>query len=92
MILRKSNVDLVYNKEQMKYISVWQERKVKNVPQSYNIYTEDVKVEGVKIYPNEELLYFYANGHLDLSAFLVTQIAKCNKENKNRPKIQKFDF
>ena len=80
----KNNKLLEYNQDVMKYLSIYQIRKVKNIP-IYEPYYEDIVTEGTKIKPNETYLDFYANGHANHSSFLSTYIEKCsNSSNHNQ--------
>ena len=66
----------------MQYISLFQIRKEKNLPEIYKPYYENVIVVGTKILPNETSLRFFANGHNNKSSFLSTYIEKCNEDTK----------
>ena len=39
---------------------------------------EEPRVNGSKIYPDEENLFFYSNGHQDISAYFRFIITKCD--------------
>ena len=80
----KNNV-LVYNETVMQFLSLYQIRKEKNLPEVYNPFYENLIIDGPKIMPNETQLKFFANGHNDKSAFLSTYIEKCSDDAKKNP-------
>ena len=55
-------------------------------------YDEDMDIDGVKIYPNQTNLNFYANGHNDKSAFLKTYIAKCENNTSKNERFKNISF
>ena len=47
----------------MKYFNVFQQRRIKNKPFYKLAINEDIRTEGVNIYPDESKVTFYASGN-----------------------------